>query len=257
MSQILGVDVSDNNGTDIDWAEAYRAGVRVAYVKATQGVSYRNELYHAQVTGARGAGIAVGAYHFSEPASTTPDEAWAYFVDFAKTAPTNLPPMADDESSGGLSWSALKTWMQTWLNLAGSGALHYSDASYLDNLGPLGRQWTSRPGAKGLVSPDFATQVSLGSRLAGFPGLVDLDYFNSSILGDPPTPPEEEQEMQAGIQAVAGGQYLIFVSPTQGLVKQAIGTTTDITQGLEKMGAVATGFSEATLDRIPTIPGVA
>jgi hypothetical protein len=189
MTQVLGVDVSSNNGP-IDWAEAYKAGVRVAYVKATQGVTYRSPVYVSQVEGARRAGIAVGAYHFSEPASSSAATQWAYFKAWADTANTNLPPMVDDESEIN------KPWMLEFLKLAGPLALRYSDGYYLEVTGPLGRQWTSRPGAKGLVAPDFATQISLGSSLAGFSGSVDVDYFNSAILGtDPPAPTPKEGKM--------------------------------------------------------------
>jgi hypothetical protein len=223
---LLGVDVSSNNGP-IDWPEAYRAGVRVAYVKATQGVNYRSPTYQAQVKGARAAGIAVGAYHFSRPAVTSPGAAWAYFKAYAATAPVNLPPMVDDEAAGGMGFPAVKAWMLEFLRLAGPTALHYSNLYFLQNIGPLGRQWTARPGMKGLTPPDFATQISLGSHLAGFSGAVDVDYFSDSILSPPPSPIDPKGgkmicvRNSAGNIAIGNGLYFLELSGPEWTAYQA------------------------------------
>jgi GH25 family lysozyme M1 (1,4-beta-N-acetylmuramidase) len=60
----LGVDVSDAQGTP-DWQRAYKAGVRFAVVKLTEGDYYTNESADAQIAGAEAAGIKVGVYHYN------------------------------------------------------------------------------------------------------------------------------------------------------------------------------------------------
>lgn len=196
---VFGVDVSYWQGPSINWGQAHTAGVRVAYVQATQGTLYQNPYFALQVAGARAAGIKVGAYHMSHPSQNSPQAEFSYFTAAVGSTKLDLPPMVDDETMGSLNWSQNVAWHQAFLSLCGAGALHYSDEYYLANMGPLGRQWTARPAATALGSGDFAVQFSLGSGLAGFPGNVDLDAFNPAILPTPPPPPppptDEETEM--------------------------------------------------------------
>ena len=174
---VLFVDVSAYQGSAINWAAVKSAGVAGAYVQVSQGTGVVNPDMLAQIEGARNAGIPVGAYHLCYPLLNTPQAEYDYFMSNLGSAPVNLPPMLDDEITID------KAWVLTMLGLMGPQALHYSDASFLAALGSLGyRQWTARPGATGLGAGDFATQYASAS-LPGFPGSVDLDYFNPAILG--------------------------------------------------------------------------
>ena len=58
--KILGVDVSSYQPR-IDWTKVATAGVKIAYCKATEGISYKNPQYSAQMHGAEGAGLRIGA----------------------------------------------------------------------------------------------------------------------------------------------------------------------------------------------------
>jgi len=213
---VLGCDVSGYNhpgGAAIDWAAAYSAGVRRAYVQATQGTGVQNPYFHGDVAAARAAGIAAGAYHMCYPALNNPQAEVAYFRSYLGSAPVNLPAMLDDEEMGGLTWAALRSWVRSWFAIWGDPqALHYSDQSYLAALGNLGyRQWTARPGATGLHAGDYATQFA-SAPLAGFKGDVDLDYFDPTP--PPPKPKEEDVNAIAIVVAAAGqAQYLYVPDP--------------------------------------------
>ena len=61
---ILMVDTSDAQGLP-DWGRAYKAGVRGAIVKITEGDYFINSVADAQIAGAEAAGIAVGVYHYN------------------------------------------------------------------------------------------------------------------------------------------------------------------------------------------------
>lgn len=58
-----GIDVSAHQG-GIDWAAVARDGVSAAYVKATEGASWRDPRFTANWHEARTAGLRVGAYHY-------------------------------------------------------------------------------------------------------------------------------------------------------------------------------------------------
>ncbi|GEA86731.1 GH25 family lysozyme [Cellulomonas cellasea] len=60
---VRGVDVSAWQGT-IDWPAIARQDVDFAYVKATEGSSFVDREFEANLRGAREAGLLVGAYHF-------------------------------------------------------------------------------------------------------------------------------------------------------------------------------------------------
>ena len=65
-SGVEGVDVSSYQRT-VGWSGLYRRGVRFAYVKATEGRTYRNPYFHTQYLGPYRAGMSHGAYHFAIP----------------------------------------------------------------------------------------------------------------------------------------------------------------------------------------------
>lgn len=191
---VKGVDVSAWQGTSINWAAVRSEGIEVAFVQATQGTAYQNPDFRTQVAGARTAGIKVGAYHMSHPTADSPQTEYAFFTRYVGSTVLDLPMMVDDETKGGLNWAENIAWHKEFLTLAAAGAFHYSDEYYLENMGPLGHQWTARPGATALGAGDSAVQISLGSGFPGFPGAVDLDAFSPAVLPAPPPAPLQPQE---------------------------------------------------------------
>lgn len=72
---LLGVDVSAHQG-EIDWEQVAEAGmdfamVRIGYRGYTSGGIYGDEYAHANLTGAKDAGLKVGAYFYSQALSPT------------------------------------------------------------------------------------------------------------------------------------------------------------------------------------------
>ncbi len=61
--ETYGLDVSSHQGT-IDWPAVARDGVSAAYVKASEGGTWKDSHFEANWRGARAAGLRVGAYHF-------------------------------------------------------------------------------------------------------------------------------------------------------------------------------------------------
>ena len=63
---VNGIDVSNWQG-QVDWAGQWAAGKRFAYVKATEGTSYKSPSFSHQYTGSYTQGFIRGSYHFALP----------------------------------------------------------------------------------------------------------------------------------------------------------------------------------------------
>ncbi|MFC4034333.1 lysozyme [Streptomyces polygonati] len=121
--QTLGFDVSNWQGT-LNWASAYKKGGRFAYIKATEGTTYKDPKFNANYTGAYSAGFIRGSYHFATPNTSGGKTQADYFVahggGWSKDGKT-LPPMLDIEynpygaSCYGLSHSAMVSWIQAFI----------------------------------------------------------------------------------------------------------------------------------------------
>ena len=70
---LYGQDVSGWQG-EVDWAAQAELGSRFAYVKATEGRSYRSPTFNHQYRGAGDAGLARGGEHVARPDSGGPEE---------------------------------------------------------------------------------------------------------------------------------------------------------------------------------------
>jgi lysozyme len=95
---IQGIDVSKFQG-DIDWQAAARAGVRFAFIKATEGGDHLDERFHAHWQGAGAAGVLRGAYHFMFWCRPAHEQA-AWFKSHVPRDAHALPPVLD------LEWNA-------------------------------------------------------------------------------------------------------------------------------------------------------
>lgn len=64
MSKIIGIDVSEHNGT-LDWAKIKKAGIEFAIIRTGYGTSHVDTQFKNNMKGAIEQGIHIGAYHFS------------------------------------------------------------------------------------------------------------------------------------------------------------------------------------------------
>jgi lysozyme len=104
-----GVDVSGYNNV-LDWGAVRGAGTGWAWSKATEATGYTNGRFTQQISGARAAGLAAGAYHFADPRYAAADQV-AHFVAVAKPygafAAGAMLPMLDVENEPGVfTWTA-------------------------------------------------------------------------------------------------------------------------------------------------------
>jgi GH25 family lysozyme M1 (1,4-beta-N-acetylmuramidase) len=117
-----GIDVSNHQGSAIDWPQVAGAGYSFSFLKASEGTTFTDATYALNRSGANAAAIPIGAYHFARPAGTNDVTLTAsgiaqadHFVDVAQPRGGDLPPVLDLEVTGGLSVTSLVTWTQAWV----------------------------------------------------------------------------------------------------------------------------------------------
>jgi GH25 family lysozyme M1 (1,4-beta-N-acetylmuramidase) len=102
MSNIKGIDISNNNGS-IDFGKVAADGVEYVYVKATEGQSFKDSTMEGFYNECKSNGLKVGAYHFLVGTSS-PEAQAANFYEKIKDFEWNLVPMMDIETNfDGLS----------------------------------------------------------------------------------------------------------------------------------------------------------
>ncbi|KDQ07278.1 glycoside hydrolase family 25 protein [Botryobasidium botryosum FD-172 SS1] len=137
-----GIDVSSWQG-NVDWAGVASRGNKFAYVKATEGGTYKNPYFAQQYNGAYSAGLIRGAYHFAQPASSSGATQANFFVangggwsSDGKTLPGALDIEYNPSGATcyGLSQSAMVSWIsdfsKTYLSKTGRYPVIYTTTDW-------------------------------------------------------------------------------------------------------------------------------
>lgn len=195
-----GIDVSNHQGT-INWDLVKTEGVQFAFIKATEGGSFRDGTFKRNWREAKRVGILRGAYHFFRPRSslTAQQDNFADFLGDAE--PGDLPPVIDVEVPS--EWSHLTfrqrndmilNWIEGIRKRLGSNVhpIIYMSSSFAgDVLGhdsrlaahPLWVAHYTRAARPTVPKPwQFETfwQYTDRGRIDGVSGNVDLNWFNGS-----------------------------------------------------------------------------
>ena len=127
----VGIDVSQFQGS-INWTGVKGAGITFAWARASEGVGFTDPNFTVNETGAKAAGVLIGAYHhgrFDLNTGTSGATAEAnYFWGVASNYITNggsyLMPMLDVEgSTAGYTQTTLSQWVNQWcLTLSNNAA---------------------------------------------------------------------------------------------------------------------------------------
>lgn len=149
---VQGLDVSGHQ-TSVDWQQQWNMGARFAYVKASEGNYYTNELFNSQYQGSRNVGMIRGAYHFAIPNWSSGADQARYFVQNGGGWTADgytLPPVLDFEFNPyagrtingfyfgdtcyGMSPAQLTSWVRdfgnTMLSLTGRLPVIYTNTSW-------------------------------------------------------------------------------------------------------------------------------
>jgi autotransporter-associated beta strand protein len=120
----LGIDVSDYQGTSVNWTSVKSSGRVFAWTKATEGASgqYVSQAsFTINENNGKAAGVYMGAYHYAHPERNTPAAEASYFWGVAggyiAADGLTLMPMLDIEGSafnGNVGASSLSDWINQW-----------------------------------------------------------------------------------------------------------------------------------------------
>lgn len=192
-----GLDVSHFDG-QIDWntvAQSPAAPV-FAYIKATEGGSFKDPCYSTNVAGARAANMLCGAYHFFDTTAPVQQQA-DWFIDTVGSVAGLLPPVIDVEQTGSLTPQQYAAAIGQWLDIVssrlGCTPMIYTNASFWDaNVGsfepfaayPLWiAEYCSKPAPTlpaGAASYHF-WQYSANGDVSGIDGSLDMDRYDGTL----------------------------------------------------------------------------
>jgi GH25 family lysozyme M1 (1,4-beta-N-acetylmuramidase) len=200
----LGVDVSHFQGS-INWTTVHNAGIQFAYIKATEGTSFRDSAFGANYVGAFNAGVVRGAYHFALPDRSSGAVQADFFASngggWSRDNRT-LPGTLDIEYNPygatcyGLSQGAMVNWVHDFANRYHARTSRWpviytttnwwtqctgNNSGFAANSPLYLARYASSPGAlpAGWSFYTFWQYTSSGS-VSGIPGAVDRDYFNGT-----------------------------------------------------------------------------
>lgn len=184
-TQSAGIDVSHYQGA-INWSSVKSAGIKFAYIKATESTTYKDPAFNANYLNAYNAKVIRGAYHFARPSLSSGAAQAGYFAANGGAWSRDnltLPGMLDLEAGcSGKSTSAMRTWILDFYNTykakTGRDVVIYTSPSW----------WNSCTGAWGGMSaksPLFVahwTTAASPTIPSGFPYWTFWQYTDSGSV---------------------------------------------------------------------------
>lgn len=196
-----GIDVSGWQG-NVNWASYWDAGRRFAYVKATEGVGFRNDYFAQQYNGSYQVGMIRGSYHFGRPDVGSGAAQADYFVKYGgawsgdgKTLPGVLDVEWNPYDTAKPCWGKTSSQLVSWIRdftvrykaLTGRDAVIYTATSWW-------KQCTGNSAAFGTTNPLWIARYASapGELPAGWgyhtfwqytDNPIDHNSFNGTITG--------------------------------------------------------------------------
>ncbi len=202
---LTGIDVHGGKG-NVVWQLVASSGIRFAFVKATEGVSFNDPLYQRNVAAAKAAGLPVGPYHFARPDNNDPVREARHFHSVIAGTGFTAPPALDFETHAPrLRPSAMTQWATEFLDeldrLGHHQRVFYTYPSFWHtDMGDPAPAAVFKPGVLGWWAEYGPTahypagwarwvwQHSSSGHVPGVSGLVDMDLFDGRSFTDSYTP---------------------------------------------------------------------
>lgn len=186
FGSVAGIDVSHYQGS-VNWTSVKGAGISFAYIKATEGTTYKDPDFSANYLDAYDAKVIRGAYAFAQPGSSSGASQANYFADNGGAWSADnltLPGMVDLEGGCyGLSVSAMDSWILSFYNAyksdTGRDIVIYTSPSWWDTCTD---DWSGMSAKSPLFEADWTTAAS-PSVPAGFPYATIWQYTDTGSVG--------------------------------------------------------------------------
>lgn len=190
-----GIDVSEWQG-EINWEEVSSSGIKIVYIRASEGNNYQDPDALRNYNGAKENGIKVGFYHYLTATNEREAvEQARFFVSIIKGLNVDCRLAMDFESFDGLGLEEINqislTFLQEVERLSGKGVIIYSDAynasrTFSEELATKYPIWVANYGVEEPENGNWSVwdgfQYSDEGRISGIYGRVDRDYFTSGVL---------------------------------------------------------------------------
>lgn len=206
QSNPAGIDVSHYQGS-INWGSVKNAGIDFAYIKATEGTSYKDPQFNANYPAAHGAGVIRGAYHFARPGSSSGATQANFFAanggawsadDLTLPGALDLEAPPSGASCYGLTTTQMRNWItdfyNTYKSKTGRDVVIYTTASWWNSctgswtgMASKSPLWVAHWGTSNPTLPAgwsgttwTVWQYTSTGSVSGISGNVDRNNFNGS-----------------------------------------------------------------------------
>ena len=195
--RLEGIDVSHWEGRS-DFSEVRRDGIRIVYIKASEGDRGVDPDFERNYREAQTAGLKVGFYHYLTARTAEEGREQArHFAGVIREKQYEACPVMDFESFGSLEREQINTVALAFLReletLTEKKVAVYSDASNAANIFDerlafyplwIAEYDVERPEMNNDWREWAGWQYTDAGRVRGIDGTVDRDYFTESILAD-------------------------------------------------------------------------
>ena len=182
---VRGIDISRHNG-EIDFEKVARSGIEFVFIKASEGVSHRDNMFRRNIEGAKKAGLKTGAYHFFRFDCEGIPQA-VNFLESVGYVHTDLDMVIDVEQAGnpsGISPEEIKerlSSMVEYLNMLGVRVIIYTNIDgyydYIADTLPGYPLWICRFQENPINAEWTFWQYDHHGKIDGIQGDVDLNAF--------------------------------------------------------------------------------
>ncbi|WNI27485.1 GH25 family lysozyme [Streptomyces sp. ITFR-6] len=198
LANPVGMDVSSYQGS-INWTSARGAGIEFAWMKATEGTTYKDPTFSTNYLGAYNAGVIRGAYHYGRPDVSGGAAQANFFADNGGAWSRDnltLPGVLDIEGTCyGKTPASMQSWILDFYNTykarTGRDVVIYTSPSWWNSCtagwtgmsarSPLWvAHWTSAGSPSIPTGFPFWTvwQYTSTGSVSGISGNVDRDRFS-------------------------------------------------------------------------------
>ena len=188
---VAGIDISSYQ--TVDWAKVNPEEFSCVWAKASEGATFQDSKFVDHIQGARGRGLAAGAYHFAKLNHEPWDEAENFLSQLSKAGHMDLPCVLDYEEDNEPDTTQ---WLLSFLRAmeveTGKVPVLYTGAWRLKALdGPVNQlakfrywipSWGGQPSSYGPYENWDAWQWTNQGRVSGISGNVDRDWLLADLL---------------------------------------------------------------------------
>ena len=182
---VRGIDISRHNG-EIDFRKVADSGIEFVFIKASEGVSHKDNMFNRNLQESAKAGLKTGAYHFFRFDKEGVDQA-INFLEALGNHTTDMGLVIDVEQAGNPKGIPIEdihhrlTSMVEYLNLLGHRVMIYTNNDgyydYIEEILPGCPLWICRFQENPINAEWTIWQYDHHGKVEGIKGDVDLNVF--------------------------------------------------------------------------------